>query len=125
MRAIVVSSFGGPEVMQLCDVPEPSSPGPGEVLVKIGAAGVNFSDTERRRGTYSPPSLPWIPGREAAGVVVAAGLGVDTALVGTRVAHFSPRASGNYAELSSLPASALFRFDAELPFDVMAALPLQ
>ena len=125
MRAIVVSSFGGPEVLQLSDVREPPSPGPGEVLVKIGATGVNFSDTERRRGIYSPPSLPWIPGREAAGVVMAAGPGVDLALVGTRVAYFSRRASGTYAELSTVPASALFRFDAELPFDVMAALPLQ
>jgi NADPH2:quinone reductase len=125
VRAIVVRAFGGPEVMQLSDVPEPSSPGPGEVLVRIEATGVNFSDTERRRGTYSPPPLPWIPGREAAGEVMAAGPGVDPALVGSRVAFFSRRASGTYAELSTVPASALFRFHTELPFDVMAALPLQ
>ena len=125
MRAIVVKSLGGPEVLQLADVPEPASPAPGEVLVKIEAAGINFADTERRRGIYSAPSLPWIPGREAAGVVVAAGRNVDEALVGARVAYFSPRASGSYAEVATVPASALFRFETELPFEVMAALPQQ
>jgi NADPH:quinone reductase len=125
MRAIVVKSIGGPEVLQLADIPEPASPGAGEVLVKIEAVGVNFADTERRRGIYSPPPLPWVPGREAAGVVVAAGAGVDAALVGARVAYFAPRASGSYAERATVPATALFRFETELPFDVMAALPLQ
>jgi NADPH2:quinone reductase len=125
MRAIVVKSIGGPEVLQLADIPEPASPGAGEVLVKIEAVGVNFADTERRRGVYSVPLLPWVPGREAAGVVVAAGAGVDTALVGARVAYCAPRASGSYAELATVPASALFRFETELPFDVMAALPQQ
>ena len=124
MRAIVVRSIGGPEVLQLADAPEPA-PASGEVLVKIAAVGVNFADTERRRGIYSPPPLPWIPGREAAGVVVAAGPGVDKALAGARVAYFSPRASGSYAELATVPSSALFRFERELPFDQMAALPLQ
>lgn len=125
MRAIVVKSIGGPEVLQVANIPEPASPAPGEVLVKIEAVGVNFADTERRRGIYSAPPLPWVPGREGAGVVLAVGHGVDTALVGTRVAYFSPRASGSYAELATVPASALFRFEAELPFEVMAALPQQ
>ncbi len=125
MRAIVVRSLGGPEVLKLEDIPEPASPGPGEVLVKVEAAGVNFADTERRRGVYSAPPLPWIPGREAAGVVVAAGPGVDPTLVGARVSYFAPRASGSYAERATVPARALFRFRNELPFDVMAALPQQ
>lgn len=125
MRAIVMRSIGGPEVLQLEEVPEPTSPAPGEVLVQIEAAGVNFADTERRRGIYSAPPLPSIPGREAAGVVVAAGPGVDAALVGARVAYFAPDASGSYAELATVPASALFHFETDLTFDVMAALPLQ
>lgn len=125
MRAIVVRSLGGPEVLQLADIPEPGPPAPGEVVVKIEAVGVNFADTERRRGIYSAPPLPWVPGREAAGVVLATGSGVDAALVGERVAYFAPRASGSYAELATVPASALFRFEAELAFDVMAALPSQ
>jgi len=124
MRAIVMRSIGGPEVLQLDEVPEPE-PGPGEVLVKIEAIGVNFADTERRRAVYAAPPLPWIPGREAAGTVVAVGPEVDAALVGARVAYFAPLASGSYAELATVPASALFRFDSELPFEVMAALPLQ
>lgn len=125
MRAIVVESIGGPEVLRLAEVPEAGPPAAGEVLVKIEAAGVNFADTERRRGIYSPPPLPWIPGREAAGVVVTAGPGVDPALVGARVAYFSSRASGSYAELATVPASVLFHFEAEVPFEEMAALPSQ
>jgi NADPH:quinone reductase len=124
MRAIVVRSLGGPEVLQLAEVPVPA-PRLDEVLVRIAAAGVNFADTERRRGVYAAPALPWIPGREAAGVVAAVGPGVDPTLVGARVAYFHPQASGSYAEQATVPASALFRFDAEPPFDVMAALPAQ
>ncbi|HWL89499.1 MAG TPA: zinc-binding dehydrogenase [Polyangiaceae bacterium] len=125
MRAILVKSIGGPEVLQLAEVPEPAPPAPGEVLVKIAAAGVNFADTERRRGIYAPPVFPWVPGREAAGVVAAVGRGVDVALVGTRVAYFSARPSGSYAEWATVPASSLFHFETELPFDVMASLPQQ
>jgi NADPH:quinone reductase len=125
MRAIVMESLGGPEVLQLAEVPAPRGPGPGEVLVEIAAIGVNFADTERRRGVYSVPPLPAILGREAAGVVAAVGPGVDASLAGTRVAYFSPRASGSYAERAVVPASALFRFATELPFEQMAALPQQ
>lgn len=124
MRAIVVQAMGGPEVLQLAEIPTPA-PKADEVLVKIAAIGVNFADTERRRGVYAPPKLPWIPGYEAAGVIVSAGDDADPALVGAHVAYFSARASGSYAEFATVPASELFRFDAELPFDVMAALPLQ
>jgi NADPH:quinone reductase len=125
MRAILVTSLGGPDVLQLAEVPDPLPPGPGAALVKIAAVGVNFAETERRRGVYAAPMLPWIPGREAAGVVSSVGEGVDPELVGARVAYFSPHTSGCYAELATVPASALFRFDTELPFDVMAALPQQ
>jgi len=125
VRAIVVRSIGGPEVLELADVPPPESPALGEVTVEIRAIGVNFADTERRRGIYSPPPLPWIPGREAAGVVTAVGADVDPSLVGAAVAYFHPRASGSYAERATVPASALFRFAAELPFPEMAALPQQ
>jgi NADPH2:quinone reductase len=124
MRAIVMTSVGGPDVLELRELPDPT-PKPNEVLVQLAAIGVNFADTERRRAVYSAPPLPWILGREAAGVVVAVGEGVDAALVGARVGYFSPGASGSYAELATVPVRHLFHFDAELPFDVMAALPQQ
>src|SRR5262249_24514452 len=113
-----------PEVLELVDVPAPEA-GPGEVVVEIRSIGVNFADTERRRGVHAAPELPWIPGREAAGAVAAVGAGVDAGLVGARVAYFSPRASGSYAERAAVPAHALFRFAREHSFDDMAALPQQ
>src|SRR5512134_4170603 len=93
MQAIVVHALGGPEVLTLRSSPIPQ-PGTGEVLVRLHAIGVNFSDTERRRGVYDPPQLPWIPGNEAAGVVEDAGAGVGREWVGRRVAFWAPRTSG-------------------------------
>ncbi len=100
-------------------------PGPGEVGVRIRAIGVNFADTERRRGVYAVPKLPWIPGHEAAGMVEALGDGVDRALLGARVAYWTPRSSGSYAAYATAPARELFRFASEIAFERMAALPLQ
>ncbi|MEO6196154.1 MAG: alcohol dehydrogenase catalytic domain-containing protein, partial [Thermoanaerobaculia bacterium] len=68
MRAIVVQRLGPPEVLELSEAPVPE-PGPGQVLVRLHAVGVNFSDTERRRGVYPAFDLPWIPGTEGAGRV--------------------------------------------------------
>ncbi|MGE5176793.1 MAG: zinc-binding dehydrogenase [Hyphomicrobiales bacterium] len=125
MRAVVVRSIGGPEVLGLEEVEPPGAPAAGEALVRIEAVGVNYADTERRRGVYSPPPLPWIPGREAAGVVVDVGPGVDRGVVGACVAFYSNQSSGTYAESALVPASALFRFEDETPFETMAALPAQ
>jgi len=69
MKAVVVTRAGGPEVLEVCDVPEPQ-PAPGEVIVRVEATGVNFADTMTTRGTYSgTPPPPFISGREFAGVV--------------------------------------------------------
>jgi NADPH2:quinone reductase len=87
--------------------------------------GVNFSDTERRRGIYDPPPLPWIPGNEAAGVVEETGPGVEARWVGRRVAFWAPRTSGTYAEYASIPATALFDLADELDFPTAAVLPVQ
>ncbi|RKH92430.1 quinone oxidoreductase, partial [Corallococcus praedator] len=77
MKAIRYHQVGGPEVLRWEDVPAPT-PGPGEVLLRVHAAGVNFADTERRRGLYDAQApLPRILGSEAAGVVSAVGSGVD------------------------------------------------
>ena len=65
MRAIIVSEFGGPDVLQITDLPDPV-PGPTEVLVRTDAVGVNFIDTYRRTGAY-PMELPYVAGCEGAG----------------------------------------------------------
>ncbi|MGH7428792.1 MAG: zinc-binding dehydrogenase, partial [Candidatus Methylomirabilaceae bacterium] len=100
-------------------------PGPGEVLVLLQAIGVNFSDTERRRGVYDPPALPWIPGNEAAGVVEALGPDVEPTWLGRRVAFWAPRTSGTYAEYAVTPANTLFSLLDQVDFSVAAALPVQ
>src|SRR4029077_4719866 len=103
MRAVVVSRLGGPEGLELWGVPRPE-PGPGQVLVRVHRAGVNFTDTERRRGIYRMPRLPWIPGGEGAGVVAAVGDGLEPALLGERVAFYMPPTmSGAYAEYAVTP----------------------
>lgn len=84
MKAIIASQAGGPEVMTLSDVPEPTCP-PDKVRVRVEAAGVNFIDTYRRSGVY-PVDFPMIPGSEGAGVVIEAGADVTWAHEGDRVA---------------------------------------
>ena len=124
MRAIVVHTLGAPDVLRTGHRPVPE-PGPGEVLVRIHAIGVNFSDTERRRGVYDPPALPWIPGNEAAGVVEGLGSGVDPFWLGRRVAFWAPRTSGAYADFAAAPAATLFALRDEIDFSAGAALPVQ
>lgn len=126
MRAIVVNEVGGPEVLKLAEVPRPS-PGPGQVLIRVRNAGINFSDTERRSGVYRRPELPWIPGSEGAGVVEEVGGGVDPGWVGERVAFWAmpPAVNGAYAEYVAAPESSLFRLSPRLGFEQGAALPLQ
>jgi NADPH:quinone reductase len=94
MRAIVVTETGGPEVLVAAEHPDPE-PGPGQIVVEAAAAGVNFIDIYRRSGVYRQP-LPYVPGSEGAGVVVAVGEGVTDIAVGDRVAWHD--AYGSYAE---------------------------
>lgn len=86
MQSIVARSAGGPEVLELVEYPTPV-PGPGQVLVKVVSAGVNFSDVKRRRDDDYPfpTAFPYIPGGEVAGTVEALGEGVRAPEVGTRV----------------------------------------
>jgi NADPH:quinone reductase len=124
MRAIVVRALGDPEVLtsRALEVPRP---GPGEVLVRLHAIGINFSDTERRRGTYDPPPLPWIPGNEAAGVVEGVGPAVGSDWIGRRVAFWASRTTGTYAEYACVTTAALFTLDDGIDFQIAAALPAQ
>jgi len=96
VKAIQVRAFGGPEVMQLEDVPD-LHPGPKQVLVGVKAAGVNPTDTYTRSGMTRKPPLPYTPGIDAAGVVESVGEGVTTTKVGARV-YLSGTISGTYAE---------------------------
>ena len=101
MRAITIDSTGGPDVLTLADLPEPE-PGPADLLVRVEAAGVNFIDTYHRSGLY-PVDLPFVPGQEGAGRVVAAGPGVTGFTPGDLVAWSD--VAGSYAELARVPAA--------------------
>src|ERR1700761_9136616 len=96
MKQIQVKELGGPEAMQLVDVPTPQ-PGPGQALVKIAAAGVNFIDCYFRTGLYKAP-MPVTVGNEGAGEVVEVGPDVTEVKVGDRVAYAMSR--GSYAEFA-------------------------
>src|SRR5215212_4627150 len=100
MKAIRVHAVGGPEVLRLEDVPDPQ-PGPGEIVVRLDAIGVNFIEIYQRTGAY-PVQYPYTPGREGAGRVSAVGPGVTTFRVGDRVA--SEQFIGAYAELAKAKA---------------------
>ena len=91
MKAVVCEAFGGPEVLALRDVPDPPPPGPGEIQVRIEARGVQYVDVLMLAGKYQfRPEPPFIPGSEAAGVVVSVGAGV-TAVPRRRPGHEPPQ----------------------------------
>ena len=121
MRAIQIKHTGGPEVMELVELPTPR-PGTGQVLVKVEAAGVNFIDTYLREGRY-PAELPFTPGQEAAGTIAALGEGVSGFAVGDRVAWNGTR--GTYAEYACAPASDLLKIPDGMSFQQAAAVLLQ
>src|SRR5205809_6012676 len=103
MKAIRVHAPGGQEALRYEEI-ERAAPGPGQVLVKIEAAGVNFIDVYQRTGLYKVP-LPFTLGQEAAGIVTALGPGVTDPKVGDRVAYTS--VLGAYAEYAVVPADRL------------------
>src|SRR3981189_1744646 len=103
MRAIQMQEFGGPEVLQLADIPVPA-PGPGEVLIKVGRAGLNYADTHQRTNSYlAKATLPLVPGTEVAGIREDTGERV-VALCGT----------GGYAEYATAPKDLVFPIPDEL-----------
>jgi NADPH2:quinone reductase len=121
VKAIRIEGFGGPEVLRLADVPDPS-PGPGQIVVRVEAAGVNFIDVYHRTGLYPNP-LPFVPGQEGAGVVAGRGPGVTTFREGNRVAWSG--VSGSYAERVLLPADRAVGLPAGVGAEAAAALMLQ
>ena len=118
MRAIQMSRTGGPEVLEVVDLPLPE-PGPGQVRVRHAAVGINFIDTYQRTGLY-PVRLPAILGGEAAGTVEAVGEGVTRLKAGDRVAY-SSGGSGGYAEAALVQADRAIRLPDAMTFEVAAA----
>jgi NADPH2:quinone reductase len=101
VKAIRIEQTGGPEVLQLCEMPAPA-PAPSEVLVRQTAIGINFIDVYQRIGMYSH-ALPFVPGREGAGIVAAVGSDVTGIVPGMRVAYPDSPNLGCYAEFVTIP----------------------
>src|SRR3954470_2877114 len=101
MKAIRVHAFGGPEVLKLEEVPDPT-PGPGQVLIKVHAAGVNPVETYIRAGKYGPKEFPYTPGADAGGVIESVGAGVKRFKAGDRV-YTAGAVTGTYAEKAVCP----------------------
>jgi NADPH:quinone reductase len=121
MKAIVVREYGEPEVLKLEDVPRPE-PGPGQVLVRVRAAGVNPADTYARSGKYAnKPPLPYTPGTDGAGTVEAAGPGVESLKPGDRV-YLARSVSGTYAEYALALEAQAHRLPEAVSFAQGAAL---
>ena len=121
MKAIQIRATGGPEVLETAELEIPV-PGPGQVLIRIEAIGVNFIEIYFRKGTYKA-ALPLIPGSEAAGTVEELGSGVNGFKPGDLVASVS--VLGSYAEYALVPAAQLIKVPADLNPEKAAAAMLQ
>jgi len=125
MKAVQISRFGGPEVLEAIQVPMPTLQ-PGEVLVRVHAIGVNFADTLMRQNRYAvTPPLPVILGSEAAGVVEALGPGAEGFEIGQRVAaplFATPSGLGAYAEYVALESGLVAPMPDALSFEQAAAV---
>ncbi|MDF3046830.1 MAG: putative alcohol dehydrogenase, partial [Ornithinibacter sp.] len=119
--ALVVPRHGGREVLTVEDRVSPP-PGPGEALVEVAAAGVNFIDVYQRTGIYPGPT-PFVAGNEGAGVVLAVGEGVGGLVEGDRVAW--PQGRGSAARYAVVPASAVVVVPEAVDLETAAAVMLQ
>jgi putative PIG3 family NAD(P)H quinone oxidoreductase len=120
MKAVEAPEPGGPDALRLVDRPVPAA-GPGEVLIEVGAAGVNRPDILQRKGLYPPPAgAPAALGLEVAGTVVAVGAGAE-ALIGQSVCALV--AGGGYAEYCVAPAGTCLRIPEALRMTEAAAMP--
>jgi NADPH2:quinone reductase len=121
MKAIQISETGGPEVLKLSELPIPQ-PGPGQVLIRVEATGVNFIEIYFRKGVYKA-ALPLVPGTEAAGTVEELGPGVTGFEAGDAVASVS--VLGSYAEYALAPAAGLVKVPQGVTMEQAAAAMLQ
>lgn len=121
-NAIRVHAYGGPEALrwETVDVGEP---GPGEVKIRHHAVGLNYIDVYHRTGFYPQPALPFTPGTEGSGEVIAVGDGVTDMAVGDRVAYAGP--VGAYSEERLIAADRLVKLNAGIEYSTAAAMMLQ
>ena len=133
MKAVVVTKFGGPEVMRLVDLPKPSA-GPGEVVVKLAFVGINFKDVYLRTGVYKArpkgpsgisyePKFPFVLGLEGAGTVEEVGAGIEDLVPGDRVAFME--GIGAYAEYVAVPGWRVVQVPDTVSLELAAATQLQ
>jgi NADPH2:quinone reductase len=120
MRAMIFEEFGGPEVLHPVDLPEPV-PGPGEVTVEVAYAGINFADVLARAQGYRVDALPFRPGLEVSGRVLAVGDGVTGLTPGQEVTSFMH--GGGYSEIAVAPAATTFPVPQGLDLRTAATLP--
>ena len=123
MKAILVQDFGDPEVLQIETVPNPQ-PQNGEVVVRLRAAGVNPVETYQRAGTppYHNTDLPWTPGSDGAGEIIALGDDAGQWKIGDRVYVYAPRGQGTYAEMIACKATQVYALPDQITFEQGAAL---
>lgn len=127
MLAVQVRAYGGPDALQLTEIERPV-PGPGDALVELAVAGVNYIDVYMRNGTYAKShtyatQMPMTLGMEGAGRVAAVGAGVKNVAPGDRVGYCLVR--GSYAQYAAVPAAKLVVVPDEIPDEVAVALMLQ
>lgn len=119
MRAVVIPRFGGPEVLELRDLPIPQ-PETGQVLIKVAYAGVNYAELMARRGEFHALPTPFTPGYEVSGTIAALGSGVEELHVGQPVAALTIQ--GAYAEYATAQSALTFPLDASAsPVDLEQA----
>ena len=121
-RAIQITAFGGPEQLQLVDLPV-GDPGPGEIRIRHQACGLNFIDVYQRTGLYAN-ALPLTLGMEGAGVVEAVGAGVTHLKAGDRAAYAS-NPPGSYSEVRVMPAKTVVKLPDDIAFDTAAGMMLK
>jgi NADPH2:quinone reductase len=122
VQAIAIRQFGGPEVLELTEVPV-GEPGPGEIRIRHEACGLNFIDVYQRTGLYVNP-LPLVLGMEGAGIVEAVGDGVTHLKAGDRAAYAS-NPPGAYSQARVMPAKCVVRLPDEIAFDTAAGMMLK
>ena len=123
MKTVQVTKYGAPEVLRLIELAD-SQPGPGEIVLRVAAAGINFADLLMRLGLYpGTPKPPFTPGFEVAGTVETIGAGVGAPRAGDRVVAMLLK-GGGYAEKAALPAANCIPIPPAMSFEEAAALPV-